>query len=126
MIQNHKEKLGQRRQTPKPTQEKRTQLIESLVANNAFWSYDNISEETLNDEILISKTLQHLDIKEINQLFKMFPVKKIKKVWLDALVPQGEYLYTLNKFLAWYYFGAKRPGQYVRAMETRYINRQFV
>lgn len=106
-------------------QEQRAQLVGSLMANNAFWSYDKISVEEVNDEMLISKTLQHLDIKEINQLFKIFPVKKIKKVWLDNLVPQGEYLYTLNKFLAWYYFGAKCPGQYVKAMETRYINRQF-
>lgn len=124
MIQD-REKLTQRQQASTCTQEERAQLIESLIANHAFWSYDNVSKEMVNDEMLISKTLQHLDMQDINQLFKIFPVKKIKKVWLDALVPQGEYLYALNKFLAWYYFGAKRPGQYVKAMETRYINRQF-
>ena len=49
--------------------------------------------------MLIEKTLLHLDLEEINQLFLVYPFKKIKQVWLDYLIPQEEYLYTLNRFL---------------------------
>lgn len=41
----------------------------------------------------------------------------------DYLLPQGEYLYTLNRFLAWYYFRVKNPDTYMKTMETRYFNK---
>jgi len=49
--------------------------------------------------MLIEKTLLHLDLDEINLLY---PFKKIKQVWLDYLIPQEEYLYTLNRFSNFY------------------------
>ena len=48
---------------------------------------------------------------------------QIKACWVRNLIPQGSYLYTLNKFLAFYYFNAKRPGAYVKAMATRRLKR---
>lgn len=49
----------------------------------------------------------------------------IKQVWLDYLVPQAEYLYTLNRFFAWYYFKAKKPDAYIKSMATRHLNKMF-
>ena len=72
--------------------------------------------------MLIEKTLLHLDLDEINQLFLIYPFKKIKQVWLDYLIPQEEYLYTLNRFFAWYYFKAKKPDAYIKSMATRHLN----
>jgi len=46
-------------------------------------------------------------------------------VWLDYLVPQAEYLYTLNRFFAWYYFKAKKPDAYIKSMATRHLNKMF-
>ncbi|MDE5761221.1 MAG: hypothetical protein K2I11_09825 [Bacteroides sp.] len=54
-----------------------------------------------------------------------FLFKKIKQVWLDYLVPQEEYLYTLNRFFAWYYFKAKRPDAYIKSMAPRHFNKMF-
>ena len=52
----------------------------------------------------IALTMRHLDIDEINLLFKLFSKERIKSAWKRILVPEGEYLYTLNRFFAWYYF----------------------
>ena len=73
--------------------------------------------------MLIEKTLIYLDMKEIDQLFLIYPFNKIKQVWRDYIIPQGEYLYTLNRFLAWYYFKIKRPDSYIKSMETRHLNK---
>lgn len=100
-------------------------ILMKLKAENCFWSYSEDSIKNVPDDILIEKTLVYLDLPEIESLFKLFPYNKIKKVWLEHMVPQGEYLYTLNRFLAWYYFHVKRPDQYLKSMMTRHINKLF-
>lgn len=65
----------------------------------------------------------YLDLPEIDAHFRLFSFRKVKKVWLEHMVPQGDYLYTLNRFLAWYYFHIKRPDTYLKSMETRHLNR---
>lgn len=101
----------------------RRRLIESLKAENAFYSYDMSKNPPVSDDILIEKTLIYLDLDEIALLFRLFSKRKIKRVWLKYMVPQGEYLWTLNRFIAWYYFDIKRPSTYLRAMETRHFNK---
>lgn len=100
-------------------------LQKKLKAENCFWSYSEDSVKDIPNDILIEKTLVHLDLPEINTLFQIFPYRQIKKVWLEQMVPQGEYLFTLNRFLAWYYFHIKRPDQYLKAMETRHLNKMY-
>lgn len=102
------------------------QLLAKLKQEHCFWSYNKDSITDISDDMLIEKTLLHLDLEEINQLFSIYPFGKIKRVWLDCLVPQEEYLYTLNRFLAWYYFKAKKPDAYIKSMATRRFNRMFV
>lgn len=102
-------------------------LLDSLKNENAFWSYapDSISPDNIDDDLLIALTMRHLDIPDINQLFKIYPYKKIKKAWSDILVPEGEYLYTLNRFFSWYYFKSKRPDAYLKSLQTRRLNSLF-
>jgi len=100
-------------------------LVNELKRENRFWSYDASSIDDVPSDMLIEKTLIYLDMPEIDMLFQLYPYKQIKKVWLNNLVPQGDYLYTLNRFFAWYYFKAKRPDQYVKSMATRYFNKMF-
>lgn len=100
-------------------------LLQKLKVEHCFWSYSEDSVKEIPDDILIEKTLVYLDLPEINSLFKLFPYKKIKKVWLEQMVTQGDYLYTLNRFLAWYYFHIKRPDSYLKAMTTRQFNKMF-
>lgn len=103
----------------------RFELIAKLKNEHCFWSFDEQSIKDVPDDILIEKTMIYLDLPEIDALFSLFSFKKIKKVWLEYLVPQGDYLYTLNRFFAWYYFHAKHPDQYVKSMATRHYNKMF-
>jgi hypothetical protein len=100
-------------------------LIEKLKEENRFWSYaSGFKDSDVPDEILIEKTLVYLDLDEIKVLFELYGKQKVKRVWLERLVPQGEYLYTLNRFFAWYYFRVKKPDMYIKSMETRILNRR--
>ena len=98
----------------------RKQLFRKLKKENCFWSYDVSKMMSISDESLIEHVLLYLDIEDINQLFGY---KKVKRVWLDRVAPQGEMFRPYNILYAWYYFGAKRPEAYVKSIETRHINR---
>ena len=105
-------------------EDKKTYLLERLKQENCLWSYDVDAISRIPDDLLIELVLIHLDLEEINLLFEIFPYQKIKTAWLEQVVAQGERYFTLNKFLAWYYFKMKRPGAYVRAMETKILNKR--
>lgn len=100
------------------------QLISALKDEKAFWSYDedSVSKESVSDDLLIAMTMRYLDLKEIGWLFELYSKEKIKSAWKRLLVPEGEYLYTLNRFFAWYYFKSKNPDSYLKSLETRRIN----
>lgn len=101
----------------------RHELLTKLKSNNCFWSYEPSSWDRATDDQIIEKTLIHLDLPEIDQLFMLYGKQHVKRVWLDSLIPQGDYYRTLNRFFAWYYFGVKHPDSYLKAQETRYFNR---
>lgn len=102
-------------------------LVALLKKENAFWSYapESVTVDTIKDDQLIAMTMRYLDLDEIKQLFEIFTFKKIKAAWRSLLVPEGEYLYTLNRFFAWYYFKAKKPDAYLKSLQTRYFNTNF-
>ena len=54
------------------------ELLAKLKQEHCFWSYNESSVNEVSDEILIEKTLLHLDLEEINQLFQIFSFKKIR------------------------------------------------
>lgn len=99
-------------------------LIEKLKQEHCLWSYDNGSIHDMPDDVLIELVMLYLDIDEINMLFSIFSYKKMKRVWIENVVAQGERYYNLNYFFAWYYFHAKRPRSYVKAMATRQLNKR--
>ena len=101
----------------------RQQLFRKLKKENCFWSYDMSKMKSISDEALIEHVLLYLDIDDINKLFPLLGCKKVKRVWLDHVAPQGEMFRTINILYAWYYIGAKRPEAYVKSIETRHINK---
>lgn len=105
--------------------ETKSLLLKRLKEENAFWSYDedSIILDNIHDEQLIALTMRHLDLDEIRHLFNIFSFKKIKDAWKKILVPEGEYLYTMNRFFAWYYFKAKNPDAYLKSLQTRHLKR---
>ncbi len=100
-------------------------LFNQLKEEHAFWSYrpDSVQLSKIDDDQLIAMTMRYLDLPEIKLLFSIFSFKKIKSAWRKLLVPEGEYLYTLNRFFAWYYFKAKNPDQYLKSLQTRHLNK---
>ncbi len=102
----------------------KSSLLSKLKEEKAFWSYDqdSVALSNISDDELIAQTMRYLDLPEIKQLFSIFSFNKIKKAWIKLLVPQGEYLFTLNRFFAWYYFKAKKPDAYLKSLYTRYLN----
>lgn len=102
----------------------RKRLIDLLRNEHVFWSYDenSVCDDTISDDQLIALTMRYLDLDEIALLFQLYSQKKIKSAWKRILVPEGDYLYTLNRFLAWYYFCSKNPDSYLKSLETRRLN----
>ena len=101
------------------------ELLQLLKKEKAFWSYNptNVNIDAISNEMLIAYTLRFLDLPEIDLLYKIFTPYQIKSAWKKFLVPEGDYLYTLNRFLAWYYFGAKKPDAYLKSLQTRHLNK---
>jgi hypothetical protein len=95
--------------------------LHSLKELNAFWSYNasNVSEKTISDEMLIEKSLVHLDIADLKKLFSLFPYKKIKTVWKNQLCTQDPYYHGLNTMLAYLYFDIKNPDRYLKTIGKR-------
>jgi hypothetical protein len=99
------------------------ELIEKLVCEHAFWSYDtaSISIDEMSDDLVIEKVLLHLDIDDVNLLFTIYPEKKIKKVWRDRLCPLEPYYHDLNKLYAVAYFHIKNPVRYLKMESARHL-----
>ena len=66
----------------------------------------------------------HLDMDDIDLLFRLYPYRQVKRAWLENIVAQGDRYYVLNKFFAWYYFKVKKPEVYVKSIATRILNRK--
>ena len=99
-------------------------LEKRLMEENSFWSFEKISCKNLSDWNLMKYVLLRLDLDDIKYLFQLYPKEKIKEVWLQELVPQGDYLLAMNISFALLYFGARNPRQYVRTMETRMLKKR--
>jgi len=101
----------------------RRSLFGKLKRENAFWSYNpgSVTLRNCDDETLIYKTLVHLDIEEINQLFIIYDKAKVQEVWERELCIQGDFYRRLNKFLAYCYFNIDEPTKYVRKIERNHL-----
>jgi hypothetical protein len=100
-------------------------LHRRLHGVNAFWSYNKLSCQVISDWNLIKFVLIHLDVDDIDLLFDIYPKKQIKSVWLEELVPQGEYLANMNLCFACIYFGIKHPVRYLKSNEKKWIERSW-
>ena len=101
----------------------KSELLRKLKVENALWSYDVSKMDSISDEALIEHVLLYLDIAEVNQLFYIYDVQLIKRVWRERMATQGAMFHAVNVLYAWYYFGAKHPEAYVKSIETRHQNR---
>jgi len=99
-------------------------LEKRLIEEKSFWSFEKLSCHNLSDWNLIKYVLIRLDLDDINYLFHLYSKEKIKQVWLQELVPQGDFLLSMNICFALLYFNARKPHQYVKTMEKRILKRR--
>ena len=99
-------------------------LIERLKQEHCLWSFTQDCVKDIPDDVLVELVMLYLDIDDINLLFRLLSYEEVKRAWLENVVAQGERYYQMNIFFAWYYFHAKRPQSYVKAMSTRMLNRR--
>lgn len=100
----------------------REQLAQKLADSGLMWSYDTANPAAVPDSVLIEHTLVYLDLDDIRLLFDLFPDRKIKAVWRSQMIPRDDYYHTLNRFIAWFYFGIKKPDAYLKSTITRQTN----
>jgi hypothetical protein len=98
----------------------RSYLTDKLKNESAFWSFDPTSLYEITDEMLIEKVLLHLDIDDVNILFKLFHKKMILKIWKEVILPQEPMNHQLNRLYLLLYFDIKDPDRYIH----NYLNRK--
>jgi len=92
----------------------RSYLTVKLKNENAFWSFDPASHYEISDEMLIEKVLLHLDLDDVNLLFRLFPKKMILKIWKEKILPLEPMNHQLNRLYLILYFDIKDPDRYIR------------
>jgi hypothetical protein len=92
----------------------KSDLFRKLQDQNAFWSCSKPEPADLSDSDLIENVIVHLDKREIKLLFQLFPKYYIQKVWRERLVSQEPYYHSLNKYMAYIFFGIKNPDKYLK------------
>jgi hypothetical protein len=95
-------------------EEIRKELISKLQEEHAFWSYDKTEISSVTDEILIANVLLYLDIDDVFLLFKLFPGRKIQKVWKEKMLAQEPMYHGLNRLYSFLLFNIKHPDRYLR------------
>jgi len=101
----------------------KAELFRQLTDDHAFWSYDpaSVTLENASDEIIVYKTLRHLDVDAISLLIFVYGIPKIREVWEQTLAIEGQYMHRLNKFLAYAYFGIKNPEQHIQELCRQHV-----
>jgi len=92
----------------------RSYLTNKLKNESAFWSFDPTSLYEISDEMLIEKVLLHLDIDDVNLLFKLFHKQDIMKIWKEKILSQEPMNHQLNRLYLLLYFDIKDPDRYIR------------
>jgi hypothetical protein len=104
-------------------QQIKLELFQLLASNHAFWSYNLcvLTPETITDEMLIRKTLVHLDMEEIGSMLTLYGVQKVKEVWKKEICIQEPYYHNLNVMLAGIFFNEPHPTEYVKRVSSEHL-----
>ena len=97
------------------------ELFEKLIASKAFWSYSNVKNEEISDNILIQKVIENLDIPDIKKLFILYKKNHIRSVWKNELIVQEPYFRSLNILLAKLFFNIKNPESYIKHVRREHL-----
>ena len=98
-------------------------LFNTLKEKGCFWSYNHASMNVsdLSDEFLIEKVLLHLDLNELNLLFRAYPKEQIKEIWRWKVCSLEPYYHSSNIFFAKVYFNIKNAERYIKMQSRRAV-----
>lgn len=93
--------------------DKRKTIIDRIKKNGGFWSYSE-PPYGLDDDSVIEAGLIYLELEEMHFLFECWKYSRIKRIWKERLLKQGDRMNILNFILAVKVFNIKRPEQYIK------------
>jgi hypothetical protein len=93
--------------------------LRGKIMDGAFWSYDASLIKEIPDDVLIEKVLVHLDIDDVQSLFKLYPKSKIQSVWRNRILSQEPMYHGLNRLYAFMLFEIKNPDRYIRDFKNK-------
>lgn len=96
----------------------REELLQRLIVNKAFWSYDTKTSK-FNDEIIIEHCLIWGDVEDIKALFEIFDFEKIKQVWTERVIPRDIYEKD-NYYLGRIFFEIENIEEYIEINSKKY------
>jgi hypothetical protein len=94
-------------------------LLENLKKEHAFWSYETGKIQSISDNELIASVLLYLDMDDILILFKIFPRRKILKVWKERMLAQEPMYHNLNRLYSYLLFNIKNPDKYINNYRSK-------
>ena len=93
------------------------ELQNRLRKLGAFWNYE--PDALIPDEVLIAEGLRWGDVEELLEIFRRFPLPKIRTIWREKLIPDTR-LYPHNYYLALIFFNIKNPKRYILPLQKKY------
>ncbi len=79
-------------------------ILSKVKENGGLWSYDGIPDSFSDDDI-IEEGLRHLDLEDLDLLFRLWSPSHIKRVWKRRLVSESRRSNILNTILGVVCFG---------------------
>ena len=80
------------------------------------------AKEAIPDDVLIEKTLVHLDMEDIDRLFEVFSRSVVRKVWVERMIPDDR-LHSMNLLFAYLFFGISKPEEYLKRKRREHFRK---
>ena len=92
------------------------------MSSSHFWLENLLTGINFGPMIEILSVLTE----DINILFRIYPLREIKKVWAETMAIQDNRYKDINRFIAGCYFGVKHPDSYVKRVKTHELNKRYL
>ncbi len=93
--------------------DKKAALWHQLERMGCLWSYAK-NQNKIDDDLLIEKALLYFEFEDLHKLSSLYPMKQLRDVWRERIVPQADYYGIINWLLAVMFFDIKKPDRYLK------------
>jgi hypothetical protein len=89
-----------------------------LKSLGALWSYSVDALKSMPENLLIEEALRYGDVPEIMMVFKLYPLKLVRQVWREKMIPDQR-IYGHNVYLASIFFNIENPKRYILPLQKK-------